>query len=77
MVSRRGQGIAGKVSGLFGEVVKSSVQVVGLLSLVPLCLNVSVSLVALHAFQCADNECVLSPRHVFGRDSTVPSDRAV
>jgi hypothetical protein len=50
MISSRGQCIAREVSGLLGEYVKGSLQVVGLLSLAPLCLKVGVSLVALHAF---------------------------
>jgi hypothetical protein len=77
MVSRRAQGVAGEVSGLLGQIVKGSLQVVEFLPLAALCLNVGVSLVALHPFQGADKESALAPRHVFGRHSAVPSDRSV
>ena len=72
MIPRRAQGVAGEVSGLLGEVVEGSLQVVEFPSLAPDLLQVATSLVSLVGFEGGDEQGVRPARHVFRRDPTAP-----
>jgi hypothetical protein len=74
VITCRAQGVAGEVSGLLGQLVNRSLQVVEFIPLAPGFLPVEALSVPVVALQGMDEEGVLAPRHVFGRDSAVPSD---
>jgi hypothetical protein len=77
MIPRGAQGISCEISGLLGEFVKGSLQVVELLSLAPCCLSVDAFSVPVVRLQGMNEKRVLAPRQVLRSDSTVPSDRLV
>ena len=61
MIPRRSQGVTGKVSGLFRQVVEGSLQVVGFPSLAPYLFKIASSSVPVVGFEGGDEPGV-SPR---------------
>jgi hypothetical protein len=76
-ITRRAQGVAGEVSGLLGQFVKGSLQVVELLPLAPRFLPVEALSLPVFFFQCVDEEGVFAPRQVLRSDSTASPYRSV
>jgi hypothetical protein len=77
MISRRGQGVAGEVSGSLGQLVKGSLQVVEFPPFAPYLSKVGFPLVSLDAFQGVDEQGILAAPSVFRSHSTAPPNRSV
>jgi hypothetical protein len=77
MIPRRGQGVAGEVSGSFGQIVEGMFEVVDFLPLAPCPLPVASSPIPLIGLQAGDEEGIGPARHVFRRDPASPPDAPI
>jgi hypothetical protein len=77
MIPRRGQGVAGEGSGLFGNLIQGSLQVVEFLPLAPNPLEVASSPVPVVGFEGGDQLGIDPARQVLRRDPTALPDGSV
>jgi hypothetical protein len=75
--TRRGQGVAGEVSGSLDQFVEGSLQGVDFPSLGPCPLPVGSPVVPLNGFEGGDELGIDPGRHVLRSDPTAPPDRSV
>jgi hypothetical protein len=74
MIPRRGQGVAGEVSGSLGHSVEGSLQLVDPRPFTPRLFQVEPLPISFVSLQGGDEQRILAPRHVFRRDSTPSPD---
>src|SRR4051812_16853040 len=72
MIPRRGQGVAGEVSGSLGQVVQSMVQVVELPSFAPFLIPLVISVLLLHGLQGVEKQAILPLPQILRSDSPAP-----
>jgi hypothetical protein len=74
MIPRRTQSLRGEGSGLLGQLVKRPLDLVGFLALLTLPIPLIVPLIAVNRLDGVDEQSVLAPSQVLGRDATVAPD---